>query len=503
MRSAPPSLDRHRRLGLVALLAKCAALASGCGGNGSDGDHTAVSPSPAPVPPSPAPPAPTPPAPTPPAPTPPAPTPPAPPPPSAVPSFPLQIGPSRRYLIDSAGRPFLLHGDTPWSIAAQLGDADIDEYVDDRAAKGFTALLFEAPVFHFTADGSPNNIDGIAPFTSMSGSWNWTLNDTYWQRVDRIVNRCRGHGLVCVINPAYLGYTGLQEGCDTKLLGTPDSVLQQYGAGLARRYAQGNVIWCLGGDADPDATLRAKQWQIVAGIRTVRTTDIITAHAAPGSPAYAKWHGQVGFNLNSAYPGDVADVYSECLDEYARSDPMPFFMIEGIYEQERALPIDASGLRRQSYQALLSGACGQFFGNSPIWHFESPNAPFSYRGTWWSNLNSVGSIEQAHVKKLIIDCEWWKLEPKSDTTFVVSPLGSGASRVAAAAASDGTFGMAHVPSSQTVVFNTSALSGVHGKVRVRLYDPTKGAYSVVGTFTTPGSLSVAVNGDRIVVLDRG
>ena len=395
----------------------------------------------------------------------------------------------------------MLHGDTPWSIAAQLRNADIDEYVDDRAAKGFTALLFEAPVVHFTADGSPNNIDGIAPFTSMSGSWNWSLNDPYWQRVDRIVNRCKGHGIACVINPAYLGYAGLQEGCDTKLLATPDSVLQDYGATLASRYTQGNVIWCMGGDANPDATLRAKQWQIVAGIRTVRTTDIITAHSAPGRPAFPTWHDQHGLNLNTAYPGDVAEVFSACLLEYARVGPLPFLMIEGIYEQERASRISAAGLRRQSYQSLLSGACGQFFGNNPIWHFESPNAPFSYSGTWRSNLNSVGSIEQAHVKKLFIECEWWKLEPKTETSFIVSSLGNGATRITAAAANDGSFGMVHIPSSQTLVLNTSALPGVHGKVRVRFYDPTTGAYSAVGTFATPGLLKVAVNGDRIVILD--
>jgi hypothetical protein len=404
--------------------------------------------------------------------------------------------------VDSFGAAFLLHGDTPWSLVSSLSDAEVDEYIDDRAAKGFTALLIEAPVFHFTPDGSPNNVDGAAPFTSMSGNWNWVLNNAYWTRVDRAVNRCKANGIAVLLNPAYLGYPGFSEGCEAEVSGSSDGTLQAYGAALAARYTQRNVIWCLGGDQDPNSTLRAKQWQIVTGIRSVRTTDIITAHGFPGSPGYSVWNGQTGFNLNTAYP-DVTDAtYTECATEYARSGPLPFIMLEHVYEQERGTPISAAGLRRQSYQALLSGACGQFFGNNPIWHFESPNRPYSYTGTWESNLDSTGSVQQQYVKQLFSAFEWWKLAPVTDTSFVTGSLSSGDSRICPAVAGDGSFALCWVPSSQTVNFNTNALTGIPGNVRIRLYDASAGTYSTAhGSVAKTSSQNVATGGERVVVFD--
>src|SRR5690606_22014833 len=144
----------------------------------------------------------------------------------------------------------------------------------------------------------------------------------------------------------------------------------------------GNIIWCMGGDYPGTTAERNKQWNIVTGIRSVRTTDIVTAHSQRSSSALASWEGFTGFTLNSVYTSND-DVYSECAAEVGES--MPFFLLEARYEQESSMT--AAGLRIQSYQALLSGACGQMFGNNPIWHFEVPDPLFSYTGTWESNLD--------------------------------------------------------------------------------------------------------------------
>lgn len=417
--------------------------------------------------------------------------------------FPLSVHWSGRYLVDANGYPFLIHGDTPWSLVASLTDTEVDQYIDDRAAKGFTALLLQSPGLYFTNDGNTTNADGVAPFTSMTGNWNWTLNNTYWTRVDRVINRCKARGMVVVMNPAYWGFNGGVEGCYTQCQAQSDATLQSYGTALANRYTQGNVIWCLGGDYDGvDAAAVTKQWQIAVGIRSVRTTDIITAHGSPGSPAYTAWSGQTGFNLNAAYPGDTADIYSECATEYARSGPIPFVMLEGIYEQERASPISAAGLRRQSYQALLSGACGQFFGNSPIWHFESPNRPFTYTGTWESNLDSTGSTQQQYVKSLFSSVRWWTLQPKTDTGLVSSSLSTGDTRICPALASDGTFALIWVPSSQTITVVTNALTGVSGNVRIRRFNVTDGTYTTINAGVAKTSAqSVATGAEGVIVID--
>jgi len=53
----------------------------------------------------------------------------------------LKVSANRRYLIDQKGDPFLVVGDSPWSLIAQLDETDIEWYLRDRQKKGFTWIL--------------------------------------------------------------------------------------------------------------------------------------------------------------------------------------------------------------------------------------------------------------------------------------------------------------------------------------------------------------------------
>jgi hypothetical protein len=55
--------------------------------------------------------------------------------------FPLKIGSERRHLVDQNDQPFLVHGDTAWSIITALTKAEAEHYLANRAAKGFNALI--------------------------------------------------------------------------------------------------------------------------------------------------------------------------------------------------------------------------------------------------------------------------------------------------------------------------------------------------------------------------
>ena len=47
--------------------------------------------------------------------------------------FPLQVRRGRRFLTDAQGRPFLVIGDTAWSLIVQLTPEEIDRYLDALA----------------------------------------------------------------------------------------------------------------------------------------------------------------------------------------------------------------------------------------------------------------------------------------------------------------------------------------------------------------------------------
>lgn len=419
--------------------------------------------------------------------------------PSSNVRFPLRLEAGKRYLVDAAGLPFLLHGDTAWSIVGQLTDAQIEQYLDDRRARGFTAVLFNAPErFYTNQKPNYNNVDGIAPFASMG---NFASPDArYWARVDRVVQGAKSRGMVCIINPAYLGYE--VDGWLAEISVASDESLQAYGAWLARRYTHGNIIWCLGGDHDQPASLLRKQWNIVDGMRTVRTSDLVTGHPmsdfANADDAYTYWNGLPGFVLNAIYGYETNGKYTHALCEQAYARGMPFLGFEFKYENSEGATL--AMLRRQSYGALLSGACGQIYGNNPIWHFGSRAWTEPHPGTWQSNLASPGALHQTYLKALFSTIAWWKLEPSVDGSLVTSSFGTGSARLFAARANDGDFAVVYVPQAQTVSLQLASLRS-HA-VRVRLYDPTSGQYvELAASAPSNVPLEIATAGERLIVLE--
>lgn len=180
---------------------------------------------------------------------------------------------------------------------------------------------------------------------------------------------------------------------------------------------------------------------------------------------------------------------------------MPFLLLEDKYDE--IVGPDAARVRRNPYQALLSGACGHLFGNNPLWGFGAAidAAATTADAVMDSSLNTTLTQQMAHVRSLFLAYSWWKLEPKTDTSLVSSALGTGTSRVCPARASDGSFAMIYAPSSQSVTCVMSAMAP--SSVRARLYNPADGTYSAVSgsPFANSGTQSIATGGERVIVLD--
>ena len=112
---------------------------------------------------------------------------------------------------------------------------------------------------------------------------------------------------------------------------------------------------------------------IAEGIREVDPAALHTAHGSRETPALAYWEGESWLQVNNIYTAQPqswssSPVYAAALAQYARPERMPFFLIEGVYENEHEAT--EQHLACQAYQAVLSGAAGQVFGNNPVWHFD-------------------------------------------------------------------------------------------------------------------------------------
>ena len=55
--------------------------------------------------------------------------------------FPLRIAAGGTHIEDAAGTPFLITGDTAWSLIADLPKEEVDRYIADRKARGFNTIL--------------------------------------------------------------------------------------------------------------------------------------------------------------------------------------------------------------------------------------------------------------------------------------------------------------------------------------------------------------------------
>ena len=54
---------------------------------------------------------------------------------SASPVYPLKLSADSRHLEDQAGVPFLMNGDTPWSLIVQLTKSEAEHYLEDRRGR--------------------------------------------------------------------------------------------------------------------------------------------------------------------------------------------------------------------------------------------------------------------------------------------------------------------------------------------------------------------------------
>lgn len=419
---------------------------------------------------------------------------------TVTPLFPLVVHPSGRYLMSPDGRPFLVVGDSPYSIEVQLTHAQIDTYLNDRQARGITAILFEA-VEHKFSSQSPvdTNALGNRPF-STPGDFS-TTNEAYWVTVDYIVNGCKARGIVCFIAFLYLGFSGGDEGWTTEVNADTTGHLQTYGTFLANRYKQGNIVWVAGGDYAGDATLRARQWNIVTGMRTVRTTDLICGHPQRGQDAYGLWgpggDNLTGWNLGTTYCAtDGADAYTLAATAYGRSGPIPFVLIEDGYEGEHTL----AEFRRSKYVSVSSGACGIFGGNNPLWGFGEPNfnGGLGAASTLTTSLNTTGFQQFTYLIWFLRSIAWWKLVPKTDTSLVTTSLGSGTGRVAPALANDGSFAIVFSPGVNASVDLTNLTKS---SIRARLFDPTTGLFTLVGNYSNGGIQAFTIAAESVLILD--
>lgn len=374
----------------------------------------------------------------------------------------LRIDPTHRFLIGGDGKPVLLVGDSAWSAVAQLTTSEMDSYLQDRANRGFNLVLVNLIEHHYSSY-APENIYGDAPFTGANFT---TPNEAYFSVADHFIQKADSLGIYVLLDILYLGYYGSEDGWDTEVTAASTADMQFWGNWLGNRYKNyPNIIWVLGGDQNPSKYM-TKLTACANALLAADPNHLVTVHNGPDPVTAVDFTGEPSWLvLNNIY-GKWSDDAGLAAKAYAHSPTMPFFMIEGYYEDDRATEQQA---RMQNYTTILGGGGGFVFGNSPIWKFAFDG------GNWEAALGSPGARDTIYAKNFFQTIGWNSLVPDSRHDVLSSGYGTLGSDdyAAVGAAADGSLAAIYMPSNRTMSVNMSYFNGT---VTVKWYDPTNGSY---------------------------
>ena len=228
-------------------------------------------------------------------------------------AYPLTLGPTRRYLVDQRGQPFLIVGDSPQSLIVNLSLQDAKTFIVDRKSFGFNALWVNLLCDKYTAgraDGS--TYDHIEPFLKPNDLS--TPNPRYFARVDAMIRLAGQYGMVVFLDPIETG------GWLSTLQANGAAKAYAYGRYLGKRYAKSpNIVWMSGNDYQSwsDPTVDGLVLAVAKGIRSADPHHLQTVELnfdVSSSSDDARWRPLLG--LDAAYT--YSPTYAEVLKAYNR-----------------------------------------------------------------------------------------------------------------------------------------------------------------------------------------
>lgn len=403
----------------------------------------------------------------------------------AAPAYPLKIGANKRILVDQNNQPFLINGDTPWSLIVGLTKTEADQYLENRRQKGFNAIIANLIEHYF---GGPANIYGQQPFTT-PGDFS-TPNENYFAHADWVISKAAEKGLLVILTPAYLGYGCGEQGWCQEMISNGVDNCRNYGRYLGNRYKGfANIIWMEGSDAEAESAIEELR-AMTEGIKEVDSRHLHTAHC---------YRQQSGLDCYNEPWLDINSTYSDCsmtarktLADYNRNRLMPFFYVEGTYENEGA---SERCLRSQAYSSILGGSTGHFFGNNPIWFLGSG---------WQQAMESVGSKSMSYVGVLFNSRAWFELVPDYNHTVVTSGYGdiNNTDYLAAGRTNNGNTVIAYMPTARKITVDMTKVSGT--QVKAWWFNPGKGLATLIRTYPANGTKDFTPSDSRdwVLVLDN-
>ena len=292
----------------------------------------------------------------------------------------LAISANGRYFVDQNGKPFFYLGDTCWLLFQRLNREELDEYLKDRAAKGFTVI--QAYVLRGLGKQHPDGNSSLLDATPLLDRDPTRPNEEFFKNVDYVVNRANELGLVM----------GLVTAKSWHVNEHPERVFDEknaytFGRFLGERYRNNAVLWFPGGDSPPGKDEAV--WVAMAkGLKDGSGHRHLVCYHGQGSTSSSMWfHTADWLDFNSIQSGHHfgSDSYAFVSKDYALTPAKPTVDMEPAYENHptgaNKPRIDAHKVRSQAYSAMLAGAAGHGYGALDLFYFyKDADGPFPKNG---------------------------------------------------------------------------------------------------------------------------
>ncbi|TCK24837.1 glycoside hydrolase family 140 protein [Pseudonocardia endophytica] len=381
-----------------------------------------------------------------------------------------------RFLSTVSGTPFFWLGDTAWALPSALDREETARYLDVREEQGYTVIQVVAVFPHVDGKGANAYGDepltnGLNPATTPGADPDDEQAYDWWDNLDSVVDAAAARGIRVALLPVWADQ---QIG---SLLTERNA--RTYGEFVGNRYGD-RVVWVLGGDEGADGS--EDVWtRLAEGIEAGAGRDVLMTYHPIGDASSAQWFsGEKWLDMNMIQGGHCLryDVRARLVADSGRAG-LPWLDGEPIYEDhpycwDRPPEGYASDLdvRRDAYWAVFGGALGHTYGHHAVWQFQTPGggAALDARpgADWRQAIQAPGGVQMGHLRAL--------MESRPYTTGraapqVVSDAGSGADRIQATRATDGSYLMAYVPNGREFEVDLGALPG---PARTWWFDPRTG-----------------------------
>ena len=442
----------------------------------------------------------------------------------------LRVSSDQRHLLKD-GQSFLYLGDTGWDIFMRLDREEADEYLQNRADKGFNVIT--TMLLGYKPSQDERNAYGESPLIDKDPT---RPNEKYFQHVDYIINTANALGMFVAVAPAW---------CDWMYQNVPpgphpfnSTNAKTFGEYLGHRYKSHDVIWIIGGDRDP------KGYEDVLRSMAAGLDDgdgdrdlLMTFHGErngktmPPDDVYPErlcsshlFGGESWLDFHGAYSGHqwAYPTYRLIEQDRAMKPTRPVIDLEPCYENH---PYHADGsayytnprkwdkktrgtaamIREQAYWAMLAGAAGHTYGAQDVWQFYDQQTVLErYSATthWCQAMDYLGAVQMGIMRRLFESRAWQTLEP--DQSIIVAGQGPSEDHCQAARAADGKFLFVYTPRGNTLTIDMTKIDAPNATAQ--WFNPRDGRATMIGQFPCAAAREFAppsrgVDNDWVLVLD--